>query len=72
VDGPQGLNIDVSYHREKQEWLEKQRNKDYNEYLKKVISPNIPKEYNSASCNNHIPNHKTLYTSIFFWHYIKH
>ncbi|XP_060551956.1 trichohyalin-like isoform X32 [Ruditapes philippinarum] len=35
VDGPQGLNIDVSYHREKQEWLEKQRNKDYNEYLKK-------------------------------------
>ncbi|XP_060551910.1 trichohyalin-like isoform X26 [Ruditapes philippinarum] len=40
VDGPQGLNIDVSYHREKQEWLEKQRNKDYNEYLKKKYGGN--------------------------------
>lgn len=38
IDGPQGLNIDVTYQQKKKAWLENQRNKEYNDLIQKVIS----------------------------------
>ncbi|WAR24154.1 hypothetical protein MAR_037823 [Mya arenaria] len=61
VTGPQGLNIDVSFQPKKQAWLEKERNRDYNEFLKKdedIQGTNgiKPAGYvNSLSHRNHPP-----------------
>ena len=39
VKGPQGLNIDINKQKRKNVLMEKQRNKEYNEFLSKVNSP---------------------------------